>query len=829
MQNFRLAFRTLGRTPFVTAIAVLSLALGIGANAAIFSAFDQMLMAPLPVTEPSRLVNLGAPGPTPGSHQCGQAGNCEVVFSYPMFRDLEKANTALSGIAGHVLFGANIAYGTQTVNRQSEFVSGSYFPVLGVRPALGRLLTPADDDAIGTHFVAVLSHGFWTRDLGGDSAVLNKSIIINGVSFTVVGIAANTFEGTTLGSQPAAFVPITMRKAMASRFNGYDDRRRYWVYMFGRLKPGATPEQALASLNVVFKPIINDVEAPLQKGISDATLARFKAREITVEDGSRGQSNTRREAKPSLILLFVTTGIVLLIACANIANLLLARAANRSGELAIRLSLGATRRQLLAQLLTESFVLALAGAAVSLLVSNWTISLINAMLPAQQVQTLHLSVRPSAIWFTGALAIATGLLFGLFPALHSTKPNLDSVLRSGSGKLAGGRAASRFRTTLVTAQIALSMALLISAGLFVRSLNNVSRVDLGIRVDSLAMFAVSPVLNGYAPQRSAQFFARLAQDLEAAPAVTGVSSGLVEIVGNNNWDNNVNVQGFPKTPDTDVDAHFNGIGPNYFKTLGIPVLQGREFTDADVVGAQKVAVVNVAFTRKFHIEKDAVGKYMGEGDSLNILIVGLVKDSKYNDVKLPDPPIYYLPWKQDTTTGSLTFYARTSGDMSTLLRTIPGVVRNIDPALPVQRLKTAPQQVLDNTFMDRMLGTLAFMFAILATLLAAVGLYGVLAYSVAQRTREIGVRMALGADAGRVRGMVLRQVGLMTLIGAPIGIAGAIALGRGAKSILYGLDGTDPVAIVFAGGVLAAVSLLAGYIPARRASQVDPVQAIRTE
>jgi predicted permease len=829
MRNLRLALRTLTRTPFVTTVAVLSLALGIGANAAIFSAFDQMLLAPLPVSQPGRLVNLGAPGPTPGSHQCGQAGNCEYVFSYPMFRDLEQASTSLSGVAAHYLFGANVAYGPQTLNREAAYVSGSYFPVLGVQPALGRLLTRSDDDAIGGHFVTVLSFGFWNRDLGADSGVLTKVLTINGQSFTIVGVAARNFEGTVLGAQPVAFVPITMRKAISPRFNGYDDRRRYWVYLFGRLKPNTSIAQAKATLNGVFKPIINSVEAPLQKGLSDQTMARFRAREMTVEEGSRGQSTARKEAKPSLILLLATTGIVLLIACANIANLLLARAANRSGEFAIRLSLGATRAQLLRQLLTESFVLAALGGIVSLVIARWTLGLITALLPGEMATVLHLQLRMSAVWFTGVVAAGTGLLFGLFPALHSTRPNLDVVLRSGSAKLAGGRAASRVRTSLVTAQIALSMALLISSGLFIRSLRNVSRVDLGLRADSLVMFHVSPVLNGYPPSRSAQFFVQLQDGLAAIPGVTAVSSGLVAIVAGNNWDNNVNVQGFAKGPDTDADAHFNAVGPGYFRALGIPVLTGREFTPSDITGSPRVAVVNEAFVRKFHLGNDAVGKYMGEGDSLTTQIVGVVKDSKYSNVKLPIPPVYFLPYRQDTTVGSLTFYARTSSDTPTLLRSIPGVVHQLDAALPVEDLKTVPDQVRANTFLDRMLGTLALMFAALATLLAAVGLYGVLAYSVAQRTREIGVRMALGADAGRVRTMILRQVGVMTLIGAPIGVAGAIAMGYGARSILYGLAGTDPLAIVGAAGVLALVALGAGYIPARRASRVDPVQAIRYE
>jgi predicted permease len=829
MRNLRLAFRALVRTPFVTTIAVLSLALGIGANAAIFSAFNQMLLAPLPVQHPAELVNFGSPGPKPGNQNCGQAGDCDVVFSYPMFRDLELAQTSFTGIAAHWLNDVNVAYGEHTSNTRAVFVSGSYFPVLGIVPAAGRLLSPIDDHDIGSSPVAVLGYSYWSTQLGGDPNVLNTQIRVNGQPLTIVGIAPRGFDGTTLGAVPAVYVPITMREVLYPLFKRFTARRSYWVYLFGRLKPGVPLAQAQAAINGPYHSILNDVEAPLQKDMSAPTMAKFRAKQIVVEEGSRGQSGVRAEAKPSLILLFATTGIVLLIACANIANLLLARAANRSSELAIRLSLGATRGQLLLQLLTESFVLAALGAVVSLLVAHWTIALITQLMPGEAAAALHLSIRASAIWFTGALAIGTGLLFGLFPALHSTRLDLDQVLRTGSGKLAGGRAASRFRTTLVTAQIALSMALLISAGLFVRSLNNVSRVDLGLRADSVVMFSVSPALNGYAPGRSSRLFSQLEDALRALPGVRDVSAGVVALIAGNNWGNSVVVQGFAKGPDVDNGSRFNAIGPAYFRTLGIPMLAGREFTASDVAGAPRVAVVNEAFAKKFNLGADAVGKFMGTGDSLNIEIVGLVRDSKYSQVKRPVPPVFFLPYKQDTTYGSLTFYARASTDARAVLRAIPRVVKQVDATLPVEGLKTVPEQVRENVFLDRMLGTLAFGFAVLATLLAAVGLYGVLAYSVAQRTREIGVRMALGADSARIGRMVLRQVGLMTLVGAPIGIAGAIALGKGAQSILYGLEGTDPIAIAGAAGILAIVALGAGYLPARRASMVDPVQAIRYE
>ncbi len=830
MSQIKLAFRTLFKTPFVTTIAALSLALGIGANTAIYSLFNELLRQPLPVPHPEQLVNLGAPGPKPGSQSCGQAGGCDVVFSYEMFRDLEKAQTVFTGLAAHVAVGVNMAYGDQTMSTEGEEVSGSYFPTLQLTPALGRLFTPADDQGIGASYVAVLSYDYWQVHLGGDPRVLGKPIVIDGQTMTIVGVAPDGFRATTLGSRPAVYVPLSMRAVMLPTWNGFTNRASYWAYVFGRLKPGVTMDQARAAMNAIYHPIITDVEAPLQKGMSDATMAQFKTKLLTVDDGRRGQSDLGHNTQTPLLFLFATTGIVLLIACANIANLLLARGASRTMEMAVRLSLGATRWQIVRQLLFESVLLALIGGAMSIVVAHWTLVSIMAMLPPDAAQALDFNLHFSVVWFAAALSVATGLLFGLFPALQSTRPDLVTALRNNSGKLSGTRGAARFRTSLVTAQIALSMALLISAGLFIKSLRNVSRVDLGIDAANVSTFGVSPVLNGYAPPRSAVFFDRLDQELGALPGVAGVTEARVPLLAGNNWGNDVNVEGFPRGPDVDNNARFNEVGANYFHVMGVPLLAGRDFTSADLAGAPKVAIVNQTFATKFRLGRDAVGKHMSTGgDALDIEIVGLARNAKYSDVKDSVPPVFFLPWRQDTTLGGLNYYVRSSRDAEQSLRAIPGVVKKLDPNLPVEDLKTLEQQARENVFLDRMIGTLSTAFAILATLLAAVGLYGVLAYSVAQRTREIGVRMALGADGGRVRVMVLRQVGMMTLIGGLIGIGGAFALGHGAQSLLYQLQGYDPAVTVLAAVVLTLVALGAGYLPARRASQTDPMHALRYE
>ena len=840
MPNFKLAFRTLFKSPFVTIVAALSLALGIGANAAIFSLFNEMLLRPLQtVPNPTELVNLSAPGPKQGSTSCSSAGNCDVVLSYPMYRDLEKAQTVFTGLAAHRQFGTNLAVRGQTMSSTGMMVSGSYFPTLALRPALGRLFTPEDDKTIGGHFVAILSYDFWERDLGLDPTILGQIVTVNGHPMTVIGVAPQGFTGTTLGEKPRVYVPISMRAQMSPGFRGFENRRSYWVYTFGRLKPGVSMDRARVALNTIYKPIIETVEAPLQQGLSPETMNRFRQKEIVVEDGRRGQSTVQREAKVPLIMMFVVTGIVLLIACANIANLLLARAANRATEMAVRLSLGATRRQLIVQLLAESVILALIGGVASLVVARWTLGAISGMLPPEAAETLTFTIEPAVFAFTGAAAILTGIVFGLFPALHSTRPALISTLRSGAGHLSGSKGATRFRSTLVTAQIALSTALLICAGLFIKSLDKVSRLDLGLDVENVSMFAVSPSLSGYDTTRARALYNRLENELQSVPGVANVSSSLVPILGGSSWGNDVSVQGFRRGPDIDANARFNEIGPGYFKTLGMRLIVGREFTNSDVQGTPEVAVVNEAFARKFNLmgagaggagPMNVIGKRMSLGDdSLNITIVGLVADAGYAEVKDTIPPLFFLPYKQQSRASGMYFYVRSLLPPEQVLAQIRPLVRRIDPLLPVEELKSVPQQIRENIFLDRMMTIMSASFALLATILAAIGLYGVLAYSVAQRTNEIGIRVALGANATRVRLMVLRQVAVMTLIGATIGVAGGVAAGRGAASIMYEMSGSDPVVLIVATVLLAAVSLAAGLIPAMRASKVDPIRALRYE
>jgi predicted permease len=837
--NLRLAIRTLFKSPFITAVAVVSLALGIGANAAIFSLYDQMLLRKLPVESPDQLVNLANPGPKPGSQSCNDQGGCDEVFSYPMFRDLEKTQQVFTGIAAHRSFGANLAFrGHQTINNSGMLVSGSYFPLLGLRAIAGRLLTPDDDRTIGGHPVVVLSEAYWRTRFDSDRNVVNQTLIVNNQALTIVGVAPPDFLGTSLGTRPWVYVPMTMRGLLQPGFvrpgsNGFENRRSYSIYLFARLKPGASLEQATAGINVPYSAIVNDVEAPLQQGMSEQTMARFRAKQIALAPGEGGQTQMRGEASTPLILLLSVTGVVLLIACANVANLLLVRGAGRAGEMAVRLSIGASRGQLITQLLIESLVLAVIGAVLGLMVSRWTLDAIVSQLPADASEVIDFRVDRVVIVFAGVLAIATGFIFGLFPALHSTRPSLVTALREDAGQKGAARGASRFRLTLATVQIALSMALLGAAGLFVRSLVNVSRVDIGITTENLMMFSIAPELNGYTAERSRALFERIEDELLALPGVTGVSAALVPLIGGSNWGSSVSVQGFQAGPDTDTHSNFNEIGPDYFRTVGMRLTAGREFTRNDAAGSGKVAIVNETFARKFNLGRDAIGKYIsdsvGNDVKLDIEIVGVVQDAKYSDVKDPTPPLFFRPYRQDERLGFISFYVRTAVPSEQVMPSINSVVARLDSNLPVQELKTMDQQVRENVFLDRMISTLSAAFAVLATVLAAVGLYGVLAYTVAQRTREIGVRMALGADGSKVRGMVLRQVALITVIGGAIGMAAGIAAGRAAESLLFEMKGTDPIVFISATALLALVAFVAGFLPAQKAAHIDPMIALRYE
>lgn len=575
-----------------------------------------------------------------------------------MFRDLQRDQSVFTDIAAHRDFRVHMSHGGRTIHGLGLQVSGSYFPILGLAPAAGRLFGPEVDAPAGGHPVAVLDHDFWQLELGGSHDVIGDALVVNGEPLTIVGVAPAGFEGTTLGATPLIFVPITMRGVLSPGDGGFEDRRNYWAYLFARLEPNVSLDQARAALAPLYRSILTEMEAPLHAGLGERRLAEFVAKPILLTDGRRGQSFLDDAVTPRLLLLFAVTGIVVLIACANVANLLLARLSARTAEVAVRLSIGATRRHLVVQLLTESCLLAILGGAAGLLVGHWTLQGLGTLLPAWVTRTDPSILAPAAVWFAMALSLGTGILFGIYPALHATRAGLVEALKEDAGQPAGARTASRFRAGLVAAQLALAMTLLAAAGLFIQSLRNVSRVDLGIRTENIVTFRLAPELNGYSPPQTQALFERVEDTLKAQPGVTGASASLIALFTGSSWSSSVMVEGFEPESDTSPSTPSNAIAPGYFETLGIPLLAGRTFEESDALDAPKVAIINEAFARMFGLGRDVVGKRMGQagrGAELDMEIVGLVADAGYNDVKNPDPPLHYIPSRQRAGLGSLTF------------------------------------------------------------------------------------------------------------------------------------------------------------------------------
>ena len=825
--DLRYCLRGLLARPMFALIVVLTLALGIGANTAVFSLFHQMLLRPLPVAHPEELVNLSSPGPRQGWKTTNNTGNSDNIFSYPLYRDIEQHQAGFGTVAAHREIPVNLAYRGVTQKSRGTLVSGSYFPVLGLTPALGRLFDRNDDSAPGKADGVVLSHAYWRNSLGADAGVIGQTLVVNGVPLPIVGVAPAGFHGTTVGMAPDVFVPITLRWTTNPDYlPNHDDRQMHWVYLFARLATGVTAERAQEVINVPFQSVMREVEAPIQN-MSGAPLEQFLARRIVLEPGARGQSSMPAQMATPLLLLLGVATLVLLTACVNIANLQLARGAARLGEMAVRAAIGASRRRLLRQLLWESALLGLAGAALALPVALLGLRVLAAMLP--EADAADVTLMPAAIAFALVMALVTVLAFGLFPALQLARTSPMGVMKGQAGQPGGGRATSRFRAVLVTVQIAFSMTLLVLAGLFTQSLSNLARVDLGLRTDALLSFSLSPQLNGFDAPRARQLFDRVEADLAALPGVTSVASSTVRLLSDSEDGNNVSVEGYVAAPEESTDVMRNEVGPQFFDTVGMDLLAGRDFSGADSLGAPKVAIVNQRFVQRFGLGDNPIGKRMalGMGEALDIEIVGLVKDAAYSSVKKERPPLVFLANRQNDHVSDMTFYVRSALDPGQQTAAIRGAIERIDPNLPIEDLVTMREQIRENTAEDRMVGTLSSAFALLATLLAASGLYGVLSYTVAQRRREIGLRLALGAPPARLRGMVLGQIARMALVGGAIGLVAAIALGHAAEALLFGLRGHDPFVLGASVLLLGVIVFLAGYLPARRAARTDPMNALR--
>jgi len=830
-RDFALAARTLARNPGFTLVVVLTLALGIGATTAIFSLFHQVLVQRLPVPEPDRLVELATSGPMVGGGTVSAAGDNEHIFSYPMFRDLEAKQGVFAGVAAHRDFQASVAEELTTVAGGGLMVSGGYFNALGLTPALGRLIEPQDEPRVGESAVVVLSYDYWRSRFAGDPNVLGRTLTVNGQSLAVVGVAPQGFRGTVLGLQPRVFVPITLRWVMEPwRQRDEEDRRSRWVYLFARLAPGVPLEQASSSIDKVYSGILNEIEAPLWSGIPAGILEQFKAKRMRLEPGGVKKGLVRNANAEPLAMLLGITALVLTIVCVNIANLLLVRGLSRAGELAIRVAIGATRWRLVRQSFLDAGVLAVMGAAASLPVAVLTLRGIGAFLPDPLASGLDIQLRPAALWFAATVSLFTMLAFGAAPAFQAARTDPGLTVKGTASQALGGRHLARIRVALATAQIAFSTVLLVLAGLYTQSLVNIARVDLGLDTESVVTFTVSPRTIGQSPQRSAATFDRIEERLAAEPGVSAVGGSRIALLADRTWTNLLSeFRGFGSVPATNPSVGINAVSAEFLGALSIPVLRGRGFTALDTLESPRVAVVNESFVGIFGLGDAALGARFDIGSSRqNIEIVGVIADTKYAGVTDDIPPMVFLPRRQEADLDGLTFYVR-GLDSNALLRMIPRVVAEIDPSVPVTDLRTMARQVQNDVYRERLIATLSASFAGLATLLAAIGLYGVLAYNVAQRKRELGLRQALGAKAADLRALVLKQVGVIAVIGISIGLAAAIALGRIAETLLFGLSGRDPMVLI---GTVAATSLVvltAGYLPARRAASVNPMVALRAD
>ncbi|MBI3207597.1 MAG: ABC transporter permease [Candidatus Solibacter usitatus] len=830
MSDLRYAFRTLSKTPAVSAVVILSLALGIGANTAAYSMFDQMLLRMMPVPDPQQLVAFYHPGPVQG--RASSDDRDMPAFTYSMFRHFQRQQPeSLSGVIGSRIFPGSLSFENTPAPGEYCLVSGNYFEVLGVRAALGRVLEQSDETTPGGNPVVVLSHGYWTRAMGARTDVLNKTMVLNGQLVTIVGVAAAGFRGDTGGRPPELFIPITMTQLVAPGEGSLDDARFYWINVIGRMKPGVKLEQAASQLQVPYKAMLEDGEKLLVQPSHDF-LRRFRMKRIVLKEAGSGRGGTRGAREP-LMLLLAITALVLLIACANAANLMLARGIARQREIAVRLSIGAGRLRLIRQLLVESLVVSVLGGLAGLLAAQWTLDAVLAMLPAEAMTVMRAELDTRALAYTMGVALVCGILFGLYPALQATRPGVNPTLKDTGGVSDGSKSAKIFRNGLVMVQVALSLLLMITSGLFVTSLFKLTKVELGIAaVDQIVAVTVRPRLLGYKEARLTAFHDALENRFRSLPGVTNASVSSVSILAGDNYRSDIRVDGFVPKDAGPVRSYFSAISPGFFATMGVPLVSGRDFLPSDAEGASKVAVVNETFVKTFFEHGDALGRRMSNENRgpLNITIVGIVKDSKYSAVRNEPRPVAFLPYRQAADmSGSMTYYLRTREGAASLAQKTRAEVSAVDANVPVAGLKTLRKQVDDSMFHERAISVFSSTFAFLATIMSAIGLYGVLAFALARRTREIGIRMALGARPADVRRLVFRDLTILGGGGAAIGLSIALAAGRQLEAQLYEVKGTDPLVLGVATVVVILAVFLAGLLPLRRASHVDPMVVLRYE
>jgi predicted permease len=814
--------------PGFAATAVLSLALGIAANTSIFTLVDQILLRLLPVENPRELVQFRMEGGRVGS----QNGDGRHTFSYPLYLAFRDRNTVFSGVTGQYPERMSLVAGDRSEIVDVGLVAGNFFEVLGVRPHIGRVLSAEDDKQGNSAPVVVLQYDFWRTRYGGRD-VVGSTIRLNGAPFTVAGVAAPEFGGTNAGLLTQLWAPLNAKAAVSPDLrNDLKNERYAWFYLFARLKHGITIDQAQAAMRVLYdQRKQEEVKGEFFVKFPD-TRERFLRQTLLLIPADRGLSSLRTTFERPLLLLQWLVGVVLLIACTNVANLLLARAAARRREVAIRSALGASRGQIVRQLLVESMILAVAGGAVGLFLSTWLTRGLLRFLPYDPA-ILSLSTAPDTriLFFTTAVTLATAFVFGLVPAFRGSSVPSSATLKEEAGSVTGGHGHVRLRKTFVALQVALSSLLLVGAGLFVRTLDNLRRVNLGFDAANVVQFGLRPATQ-YDGARKLQVFRSVIESLTAAPGVKAVGANSARLLTGGRWDSEISMPGVEIKNGNVPWSFFNAVTPGYFDALGIPIKQGRDFSWRDWGGARKLCLVNEALVNEYLERANPVGRQMAQarGAPPDTEIIGVFGNARYHDLRgeIPRQTFVNLDARIDRV-GSVTVYARIHGDPRSIMPMLRDHVRRVDSNLVVFDMRTMDEQLNMRLANERMLSFLSGGFAVLATILAVIGLNGVLTFVVTRRTREIGIRIALGARQATVVRLVMREMVVVILLGLAAGVVAAYLCGRFVEAQLFGVKGTDVPVFAISVAMLLAASLVASLAPAWRASRISPVRALRYE